>query len=160
MKRDFTKYDIVFCDIDHTLVYGPFVEFMKWSWNVFKCQWFGHICMFLQSVFKWYKPNKELIKILKGCKKVIFLTARAENVYTDMMVDEIMGYRPLTAQVIATGAASPCGNKIHSIRMAMADGSKVCLLDDNFHVREACLPYCDCFDVTHMFEPLIDNRKG
>lgn len=84
-------YDIVFSDIDNTLVYGWMTDLMEITWKLFHSDLISDTLMYLQAKFKLYKVNEMVRYQLLRARNVIFLTARKECKATHKLIEDIMG---------------------------------------------------------------------
>ena len=84
-------YDIVFSDIDDTLVYGWMTNLMEITWKLFHSDLIADTLMYLQAKFKLYKVNEMVRYQLIQARNVIFVTARKECKATHKLIEDIMG---------------------------------------------------------------------
>ena len=89
--RTLKDYDIVFSDIDNTLVYGWMTDLMEITWKLFRSDLIADTLMYLQAKFKLYKVNEMVRYQLMQAKHVIFITARKECKATHKLIEDIMG---------------------------------------------------------------------
>ena len=89
--RTVKDYDIVFSDIDNTLVYGWMTDLMEITWKLFHSDLIADTLMYLQAKFKLYKVNEMVRYQLMQARNVIFVTARKECKATYKLVEDIMG---------------------------------------------------------------------
>ena len=89
--RTVKDYDIVFSDIDNTLVYGWMTDLMEITWKLFHSDLIADTLMYLQSKFGLYKVNEMVRYQLIQARNVIFVTARKECKATHKLVEDIMG---------------------------------------------------------------------
>ena len=89
--RTVKDYDIVFSDIDNTLVYGWMTDLMEITWKLFHSDLIADALMYLQAKFKLYKVNEMVRYQLMQAKHVIFVTARKECKATYKLIEDIMG---------------------------------------------------------------------
>lgn len=89
--RTIGEYNIVFSDIDNTLVYGWMTDLMEITWKLFHSDLLSDILMYLQARFKLYKVNKMVRYQLLRARNVVFLTARKECKATHKLIEDIMG---------------------------------------------------------------------
>lgn len=89
--RTVKDYDIVFSDIDNTLVYGWMTDLMEITWKLFHSDLIADTLMYLQAKFKLYKVNGMVRYQLLRAGNVIFLTARKECKATHKLIKDIMG---------------------------------------------------------------------
>ena len=89
--RTVKDYDIVFSDIDNTLVYGWMTDLMEITWKLFHSDLIADTLMYLQAKFKLYKVNEMVRYQLMQAKHVIFITARKECKATHKLIEDIMG---------------------------------------------------------------------
>ena len=88
--RRIKDYDIVFSDIDNTLVYGWMTDLMEITWKLFHSDLIADILMYLQATFKLYKVNEMVRYQLMQARRVIFITARKECKATRKLIKDIM----------------------------------------------------------------------
>lgn len=88
--RTVKDYDIVFSDIDNTLVYGWMTDLMEITWKLFHSDLIADTLMYLQAKFKLYKVNEMVRYQLLRARNVIFVTARKKSRATCEMLKEIM----------------------------------------------------------------------
>ena len=89
--RTVKDYDIVFSDIDDTLVYGWMTNLMEITWKLFHSDLIADTLMYLQAKFKLYKVNEMVRYQLIQARNVIFITARKECKATHKLIEDIMG---------------------------------------------------------------------
>ena len=89
--RTVKDYDIVFSDIDNTLVYGWMTDLMEITWKLFHSDLIADTLMYLQAKFKLYKVNEMVRHQLMQARNVVFLTARKECKATHKLIEDIMG---------------------------------------------------------------------
>lgn len=89
--RRIEDYDIVFSDIDNTLVYGWMTDLMEITWKIFHSDLIADTLMHLQAKFKLYKVNEMVRYQLLRARNVVFLTARKECKATHRLIENIMG---------------------------------------------------------------------
>ena len=88
--RTVEDYDIVFSDIDNTLVYGWMTDLMEITWKLFHSDLIADTLMYLQATFKLYKVNEMVRYQLMQARRVIFITARKECKATRKLIKDIM----------------------------------------------------------------------
>lgn len=88
--RRIGDYNIVFSDIDNTLVYGWMTDLMEITWKLFHSDLIADTLMYLQAKFKLYKVNEMVRYQLKHAKNVVFVTARKKCRATYEMLKDIM----------------------------------------------------------------------
>ena len=89
--RTVKDHDIVFSDIDNTLVYGWMTDLMEITWKLFHSDLIADTLMYLQAKFKLYKVNEMVRYQLMQSRNVIFVTARKECNATHKLIEDIMG---------------------------------------------------------------------
>ena len=100
--RTIKDYDIVFSDIDNTLVYGWMTDLMEITWKLFHSDLIADTLMYLQAKFKLYKVNEMVRYQLMQSKTVIFITARKECKATHKLIEDIIG-REFKIESLRTG---------------------------------------------------------
>lgn len=161
--RDLDDYQVIFCDIDDTLVYGFWTDLMRYSWDIFKCNMLSDILMTLQRKFKLYKVNQKLKYLLLNCTTpVIFLTARKYVPATEKMLGDILEVERTEKifEVRNLATNHPARDKYNEIVKIIQDFQDLdvqlehlILFDDNKDVRSlVSLLDIDVFDPTVLFE--------
>ena len=89
--RTVKDYDIVFSDIDNTLVYGWMTDLMEITWKLFHSDLIADTLMYFQAKFKLYKVNEMVRYQLMQARNVIFITARKECKATHKLIEDITG---------------------------------------------------------------------
>ena len=89
--RTVKDYDIVFSDIDNTLVCGWMTDLMEITWKLFHSDLIADTLMYLQAKFRLYKVNEMVRYQLMQARNVIFITARKECKATHKLIEDIMG---------------------------------------------------------------------
>ena len=89
--RTVKDYDIVFSDIDNTLVYGWMTDLMEITWKLFHSDLIADTLMYFQAKFKLYKVNEMVRYQLMQARNVIFITARKECNATHKLIEDITG---------------------------------------------------------------------
>ena len=89
--RTVKDYDIVFSDIDNTLVYGWMTDLMEITWKLFHSDLIADTLMYLQAKFKLYKVNEMVRYQLMQARNIIFVTARKECNATHKLIEDITG---------------------------------------------------------------------
>ena len=89
--RTVKEYNIVFSDIDNTLVYGWMTDLMEITWKLFHSDLIADTLMYLQAKFRLYKVNEMVHYQLMQARDVIFVTARKEFKATHKLIEDIMG---------------------------------------------------------------------
>ena len=159
--RNLEMYDAIFVDIDDTIIYGPWTDLMRYTWDWFHSNAISDFLMAVQNKFNIFKVNHKLVRMLLnvyGKRAVYFLTARKESMATRDMLNKILGFYPC---VFSLATDNPALDKVQFIfdEFEFRDDSnwKVCLFDDNDEVREYANQYnqIDAFNPTPMFEKLV-----
>ncbi len=164
--RNLDQYQIIFCDIDDTLIYGFWTNLMKHSWNLFRCNLLSDILMKLQYKFKLYKVNQKLrYMLVNSSAPVVFLTARKHVPETEYMLSEILEDEGLEEyfEVRHLATDNPAEDKYNEIVKYIQDYlemdvelTKICLFDDNDDVRKLVATLeVDTFDPTVLFQESV-----
>ena len=157
--RDLNQYDVVFCDIDDTLVHGFWTDLMSVTWKLFRSPTIADVLMTLQAVFHIFQCNQKLRYMLMNCQKpIIFLTARKETFATSMLVKSILKKKDLDVTICSLATDRPAIDKVNKIVFFMQTCmyDKVCLFDDNENVRDLAGQLdIDVFDPVSMFEEKV-----
>lgn len=157
--RDLNQYDVIFCDIDDTLVYGFWTDLMSITWKAFRSPTISDVLMTLQAVFHIFQCNQKLRYMLMNCRKpIIFLTARKETFATSMLIKSILKKKDLDVTICSLATDKPAIDKVNKIVFFMQTCmyDKVCLFDDNEDVRDlAGQLNIDVFDPASMFEEKV-----
>ena len=88
--RTVKDYDIVFSDIDNTLIYGWMTDLMEVTWKLFHSDLISDVLMYLQAQFKLHKFNEMVRYQLLQSKNVFFVTARKQCRATHKLIRDIM----------------------------------------------------------------------
>ena len=157
--RDLNQYDVIFCDIDDTLVHGFWTDLMSVTWKTFRNPTIADILMTLQAVFHIFKCNQKLRYMLMNCHKpIIFLTARKETFATSMLIKSILKKKDSDITICSLATDRPAIDKVNKIVFFMQTCmyDKVCLFDDNESVRDLAGQLdIDVFDPVSMFEKKV-----
>lgn len=158
--RNLDQYQLVFCDIDDTLVYGFWTELMKHTWNIFRNNTLSNILMWLQYNFCLYKVNQKLRYMLTSTSApIVFLTARKYAKETELMLNDILNNEAIF-EVRHLATDNPAEDKyneivkyIHNYLEMGAELESMCIFDDNKEVRDLVSTLeIDCFDPVSMRE--------
>lgn len=157
--RNLDGYDVVFCDIDDTLIYGFWTDLMKYTWNIFRSNALSNILMDLQYAYKFYKVNQKLRHMLVNCETdIIFLTARKYRLATEFLISEILNNK-LNVDICHLATDNPAAdkyNKIVAFMQTCPTYQKACMFDDNKEVRDLVTTLdIDAFDPTVLFEEKV-----
>lgn len=157
--RELNSYDVIFCDIDNTLIYGWFVDFMDWTWKVFHSKQLAKVLMTIEYVMKLYKVNAMLWFMLHiTSTPIVFITARCHTTATQNMIADIMKCKQggsITLVELAT--SSPHLDKMQFIAKTVDKGLKCCLYDDNKDTLEmVSLLDVDTFDASVFYEEKVN----
>lgn len=158
MRNLAKDYDIIFSDIDDTLIYGFWTDLMKVTWNTLKCNMISDLLMYLQDIFNIYTVNKKLVYMIKrSCLPVVFLTARKYSASTENVLRKILGESYLGG-VISLQTDHPEIDKIQVMDdIAVQNGLRCCIFDDSDKVREgAAFMDIDAFDPRALFEGKVN----
>lgn len=161
--RNLEQYQIIFCDIDDTLIYGFWTELMKYTWNIFRNNVLSDILMRLQEKFNIYRINQKLKHMLVNCTTpVVFLTARKHVPATEKMIakilevdktDKIFEVKSLATDNPAEDKYNEIINYIHGYLDMGVELDNLCMFDDNKQVRELVASLdVDVFDPVAMRE--------
>lgn len=162
MNRYLNHYDLIFCDIDDTLIHGFWTDLMRHTWNIFKSPKLSNALMFIQLKLHLYKINKKLAYILSHTKaQIIFLTARAETDYTCTLLQQVLP--GVDFDLMELGSSTPHYDKLTEAQQYIQEFSlqeeyapKCCIFDDNTEVRRIFGHWgIDAIDPTNMIETLI-----
>lgn len=148
-------YDVIYCDIDNTIVYGFMNDLMDVAWKYTHSDLIADILMTLQAKFKLYKVNHKLVHMLKTCeKRVVFLTARKEHPATKEILErEVTKYH----YSVSLRTDHPAEDKVQYIlNNQWCDTERFCIFDDNKKVRDLAMRYdVDAFDPTPLYEEMV-----
>lgn len=158
--RSFLDYDIIYFDLDRTLIYGWFCDLMDIVWSKTKNQKLIRFLMKIQAMFKLYKVNNKLAFILKKAirkKAVVCVTARQYSPSNYQIIKDILG-RDIYIETLGTdNPANDKFNFIYNYSYVNSKFLKSVLFEDNKDViRETMkLDFLDVFDATTMYEKAI-----
>lgn len=157
--RDLNQYDVIFCDIDDTLVHGMWTDLMSITWKMFRSPIIAEFLMDLQAAFHIFQCNQKLRFMLMHCHKpIIFLTARKECLATKILLKSILNKNDLDITICSLATDRPAVDKLNKIVFFMQTCmyDKICLFDDNDEVRNAAAQIdIDVFNPVTMFEERI-----
>lgn len=148
-------YDVIYCDIDNTIIYGFMNDLMDITWKYTHSDLIADILMTLQAKFKLYKVNHKLVHMLnRAITKVVFLTARKEHPATIRLLNDILD-RPYAVESLRTD--HPAEDKVQYIlNNQMCERERFCIFDDNKKVRDLAMEYdIDAFDPTPLYEEMV-----
>lgn len=145
----FYSTDILIVDIDDTLIYGRFVEFMDLTWRLFKSPFIAKLLCQIQQKLQFYKVNHKVAEAIVTAglneSEVIILTARSYTQATiDLIFDIIPNAKDINLRVVQLASRDPSRDKFEYIQSHTKEGiNKITLLDDNLRTRLKCmeLPY-------------------
>lgn len=138
--RNLDDYEIIFCDIDDTLIHGPFVKFMDWLWKKTNSQLLATICMELQDLFNLYRIDTKLQFMLKiTATPIVFLTARKHCNATKRMINKIMHESKNIFIIEELATSIPAIDKACTIEDYMEDLGieSAVFFDDNKDARQS-----------------------
>lgn len=161
--RNLEQYQIIFCDIDDTLIYGFWTELMKHTWNMFRNNTLSDILMTVQEKLNIYTVNQKLKHMLLNCTTpVVFLTARKHVPATEKMIarilevdrtEKVFEIRNLATDNPAEDKYNEIVRYIHNYLDMDVELDKLCLFDDNKSVRDLIATLdVDVFDPVAMRE--------
>lgn len=136
------RYDVIFCDIDDTIVSGTITRLMHTTWKLFKSIFISETLQMLQAYFKLYKPNVKLLYSISNSKvPVVFLTARKESVWTKILLRHIChDFNIAQWTVVELGSYNPTQDKYDYIQRYLdIMGGNCMLIDDNCDLSWKCL---------------------
>lgn len=144
---DLKKYDVIYCDIDDTIILGWFEKVLDISWRLFKSPKLFQILAKIQAKFKLYKENTRFLQMLSSYTGlIVFLTARSKSPATKKILVDIMYKYVDLIQIELHELASynPTLDKLKYIQLhKVGDGV---LFDDNPMIRHSCAKEVDVFD--------------
>lgn len=143
MRKLEEHYDIIYTDLDNTLIYGLMTDLMDITWNMFKSQKLAEVLMYIQAIFKLYKTNDKLIyQIKRSGLPVVIMTARKPSPATRMLVQDL----DFTDQGVCLWEMEsyfPSSDKINAILdTAIDEGKHPILFEDNEKTLEEAVN-CD-----------------
>lgn len=145
-------YNVIFCDIDDTLIYGFWTDLMRVTWDIFRNNALSDILMWLQYKFNLYRVNTKLIHFIKNQynpsmykNRVVFITARKSNESTRKMLQDIFRrYRVSNLftvhELASSNAAIDKTAEVLDILECLDEiegECNYCFIDDNTEVRES-----------------------
>lgn len=148
-------YDVIYCDIDNTIIYGFINDLMDITWKYTHSDLIADILMTLQAKFKLYKVNSKLVHMLKNASiPIVFLTARKHHNATWKLVANVMNTE---LKIVSLRTDNPAEEKVQYIlNNQMCERDRFCIFDDNKKVRDLSMEYgIDAFDPTPLYEGLI-----
>lgn len=125
-----TNSDIIFCDIDDTIITGWFTKVMHITWELFRNNNLSDFLMATQEKFNLYRVRERLRYILNNTKAdVVFLTVRKHNPATRKMLEKI--FPNLDFGLIELGTDYGYLLKSNVVAETIKDGKKNCILIDD-----------------------------
>lgn len=158
--RDLLDYDVIYFDLDKTLIYGWFCDLIDVVWSKTKNQKLIRFLMKIQAKFKLYKVNNKLAFMLKraiGKKAIVCVTARQYCPSNYQIIKDILGEY---IYIETLGTDNPANDKLNFIYHYSCVNSKFLksvLFEDNKEVIKETmkLDFLDVFDATTMYEKAI-----
>ena len=149
-----SKYDVIYCDIDNTIITGWFEDFLDWTWNKFRSRKLFDFLANMQVKFKLYKENEKFLQLLSGTQApIIFLTARSKHRATrGLLIDVMYKYVDLTQiELHELASDNPAADKWWFISDVNCDRDAA-LFDDNPATRYYCwqIDNVDVFDARYI----------
>ena len=148
---DLKKYDVIYCDIDDTIILGWFEKLLDLSWRLFKSPKLFKVLALIQYKFKLYKKNEKFLQMLSSFQgSIVFLTARSKSSATRQLLIDIMYQYVDLLQIELHELASydPASDKLKYIKLHLC-GDGV-LFDDNPIIRHNCAGVVDVFDARYI----------
>lgn len=141
-------YDIVYTDLDNTLVYGFITDLMDITWKLFKSQLIATALMYIQSVFRLYKVNHKLLYMIKRSElPIVILTARKHCMATQLLINQLE-LEDQGVCLVELATQVPEVDKVDAIiETGIKDNKRCVLFDDNKRVlQNAIVAEIDAFD--------------
>lgn len=148
-------YDVIYCDIDNTIIYGFMNDLMDITWQMFHSDLIADILMTIQAKFKLYKVNHKLAHMLRNTiTSKVFITARKYHPATFKVLDDILEF---PYDLVSLRTDNPAEDKVQYIlNNQWCDTEKFCIFDDNKKVRDLAMEYdIDAFDPTPLYEGMV-----
>lgn len=139
--RNLDMYDFVICDIDDTLIHGPWTNLMKLTWTLFKSRAIALVLMRLQDKLNLYKVNSKLAFGLAthDCN-IVFLTVRTPDKSTYNVVDKICkryGIDYHRWELVSLNSGDGVTDKANWVADNILDKGYSCIaFDDDPNIRE------------------------
>lgn len=138
---------LIICDIDKTIIKGPFVNFIELIWKITKSRQIMEFLFLLQTKFKLYRVNEKLLHnvLSKPYTSVIYMTARKDSKYTMRLLEELSGGAGFI--LCSLGSDNPAKDKLIKTQQILKkmndylgedrkiDKTECLLIDDNFNTR-------------------------
>lgn len=157
MRKLNEHYDIIYCDLDNTLIYGAITDLMDITWKLFKSNFIAEVLMTIQALFRLYKTNDKLIyQIKQSGLPVVIMTARKGSAATHLLVDQL-DFTDQGVCLVEMGTSFPETEKINAIiETALEEDKRPILFDDNAKTREEAV-FCDIdvIDPTSYYEKKV-----
>lgn len=157
MRKLKEHYDIIYTDLDNTLIYGFMTDLMDVTWKIFKSQKLAVILMYIQAIFKLYKTNDKLIyQIKKSGLPVVIMTARKASPATHLLVQDL-DFEDQGICLWEMESYFPASDKIRAILdTAIDEGKRPILFEDNEKtLEEAVNCDIDCINATAYYEKKV-----
>ena len=87
--RNFNMYDVIFTDIDDTLIYGWWTRLMHITWEFFHNNFVSDLLMLIQERFNVFTVNVPLVTKIDNCPVIVALTARKKHDATIRLLKKI-----------------------------------------------------------------------
>lgn len=157
MRKLNEHYDIIYSDLDNTLVYGFITDLMDATWKLFKSQVLAEVLMYIQAIFRLYKTNDKLIyQIKQSGLPLVIMTARKGSGATHLLVDQL-DFTDQGVCLVEMGTDYPAMEKVNAIiETGIEEGKRCILFDDNKKTLEDAV-FCDidAIDPTSYYEKKV-----
>lgn len=149
-------YDVIYTDLDNTLIHGFMTDLMDITWKLFKSEFIAEILMYIQAVFKLYKTNDKLMyQIKQSGLPVIILTARKPSRSTQMIINDL-DFMDQGVCLVEMNTRHPEIDKPNEIMLAIDKGNTPVFFEDNKDTMERAV-FCgiNTIDATAYYEKKV-----
>lgn len=157
--RTLNSYDMIYCDIDNTLIHGRFVNFMDKCWHIFHSKLLANILMSIESFLCLYNINQTLyFMLLLTDTPITFLTARSPHRSTVELVCNLfkLANKDKKIKVVELGSSTPALDKMKYIAEHLNEYPNCCLFEDNKEtIHTVASLDIDVFDASTLYEERI-----
>lgn len=157
MRKLNSWYNIIYTDLDNTLIYGFMTDLMDITWRMFKSQKLAEVLMYIQAIFKLYKTNDKLIYQIKQSNlPVVIMTARKPSRATQILVKDL-DFEDQGVCVWEMNTRYPEVDKINAILNQVEDHDEIPILfEDNKETMERAV-FCgiNVMDATTYYEKKV-----
>lgn len=154
--RLLNSYDMIYCDIDKTLIHGWFVDFMDKCWDIFHSKTLAKVLMTIEATLQLYKLNEVLyFMLLITDTPITFITARCHCKATIKLIYDMFKFsnKDKHIRVVEMATSTPDVDKLRFIAEELEKYPNCCLFEDNKKTIELVRTLdIDVFDAAALYE--------